>query len=101
LMSDHSGEANDPEARRIAADIQSIYDRLPADTRSMIVIPGANHFSFSDQMVTRPQTAVKLAQLVGVLRLEPRQGGPAAARHPPPAFFAPPPPPPPPREPAR
>lgn len=81
LMSDHSGEANDPEARRIAADIQSIYERLPADTRSMIVIPGANHFSFSDQMVTRPQTAVKLAQLVGVLRLEPRQGLATAADH--------------------
>jgi len=80
LLGDHSRE-NDPESRQVAADIQSIYDRLPADSRSMITIPGANHFSFSDQMVTRPQTAMKLVQLVGVLRLEPRQGLAVAADH--------------------
>jgi predicted dienelactone hydrolase len=81
LMSDHSGEASDPEARRIGADIQSIYDRLPADARSMVTLPGSNHFSFSDQMVTRPQTAMTLLHAVGVLKLEPRQGLAIAAEH--------------------
>ena len=81
LLSDHGGETSDPEARRIGADIQSIYDRLPADARSMVTIPGSNHFSFSDQMVTRPQTAMKLLQVVGVLKLEPRQGLAIAAEH--------------------
>jgi predicted dienelactone hydrolase len=80
LLGDH-GRENDPEAHQVGADIQSIYDRLPAETRSMITIPGANHFSFSDQMVTRPQTAMKLAQMAGVLRLEPRQGLAIAADH--------------------
>ncbi len=80
LMSDHGSET-DEESRGIEADIQSIYDRLPSDTRSMITIPGASHFSFSDQIVTRPQTAMKLARVVGVLRLEPRQGLAMAARH--------------------
>jgi len=80
LLSDHTRE-NDAESRQIGADIQSIYDRLPADTRSMVAIPGANHFSFSDQVVTRPQTAMQLLQLAGVLRLEPRQGLAIAADH--------------------
>jgi len=30
------------------ANIQSIYDRLPADGRLRVVISGANHFTFSD-----------------------------------------------------
>jgi len=47
LLSDHSGES-DPESRQIMANIQSIYDRLPADERLRVVIRGANHFTFSD-----------------------------------------------------
>jgi pimeloyl-ACP methyl ester carboxylesterase len=47
LMSDHSRES-DPESRQILANIQSIYDRLPADGRARIAIRGANHFMFSD-----------------------------------------------------
>ena len=38
----------DAEARRVGADIQSIYDRQPADRRLRIAIRGANHFLFSD-----------------------------------------------------
>lgn len=47
LLSDH-GEASDPTSRRIMADIQSIYDRLPASGRLRVEIRGANHFTFSD-----------------------------------------------------
>jgi pimeloyl-ACP methyl ester carboxylesterase len=47
LMSDHSREA-DPESAQIRANIQSIYDRLPAEGRVQIVIQGANHFLFGD-----------------------------------------------------
>ena len=47
LLSDHSSES-DPESRQIMANIQSIYDRLPADGRLRIAIRGANHFTFSD-----------------------------------------------------
>jgi predicted dienelactone hydrolase len=47
LLSDHSGES-DPDARRIMAEIRSIYDRLPANARAYVVIRGTNHFTFSD-----------------------------------------------------
>lgn len=48
LLSDHGDLSSDPEGRRIKADIQSIYDRLPSDGRLRIAIRGANHFTFSD-----------------------------------------------------
>jgi len=47
LLSDHSHESG-AESRRIAANIQSIYDRLPPNGRLRIAIRGANHFTFSD-----------------------------------------------------
>jgi predicted dienelactone hydrolase len=47
LLSDH-GNSSDPVTRQIEADIQSVYDRLPADGKVRIAIRGANHFLFSD-----------------------------------------------------
>lgn len=47
LLSDHSGESG-PEHDRVLADIRSVYDRLPPDSRHTVVLPGANHFGFSD-----------------------------------------------------
>jgi predicted dienelactone hydrolase len=40
--------SSDPESNRVKADIQAIYDRLPANGRQRIAIRGANHFTFSD-----------------------------------------------------
>jgi predicted dienelactone hydrolase len=47
LVSDHSHES-DPEVRQIMANLQSVYDRLPANGRLYVSIPGANHYFFSD-----------------------------------------------------
>ena len=47
LLSDH-GEASDPVSRQIEANIHSIYDRLPPESRVRVAIRGANHFTFSD-----------------------------------------------------
>ncbi|HEV2722018.1 MAG TPA: family membership [Thermoanaerobaculia bacterium] len=47
LLSDHRGESG-PEHDRVLADIKSVYDRLPPDGRGYVVLPGANHFGFSD-----------------------------------------------------
>jgi dienelactone hydrolase len=47
LLSDHR-KSSDAVSRQIGANIQSIYDRLPADGRLRIAIRGANHFLFSD-----------------------------------------------------
>lgn len=47
LLSDHSREP-DAHSGQIMSDIQSIYDRTPANERFFVTIRGANHFTFSD-----------------------------------------------------
>jgi predicted dienelactone hydrolase len=73
LLSDHSGEMTDPASRPVLAEIQSIYDRLPAG-RLYLVIRRANHFSFSDQILLNSQAAMKLLRLVGFGGLDGRRG---------------------------
>jgi predicted dienelactone hydrolase len=64
LLSDHGDFSSDAEVRRIQADIQSVYDRLPAEGRLRIAIRGANHFTFSDD-----GALLKSQILRGVLRV--------------------------------
>ncbi|MFN7995065.1 MAG: hypothetical protein U0Q18_15765 [Bryobacteraceae bacterium] len=73
LFSDHSREMADPESRQILAEVHSIYDRLP-DGRLYAVIRGANHFSFSDQILLNSQTVLGLLRLAGIGRLDGRRG---------------------------
>jgi predicted dienelactone hydrolase len=47
LLSDHGNES-DAQSVQIRSDIQSIYDRMPADRRLRVAIHGAFHFTFSD-----------------------------------------------------
>ncbi len=68
LLSHHSRESG-PEKSQIMANIQSIYDRLPADGRLRIMIRGANHFTFSDD-----GALLKSRLLRGVLRVTGRLG---------------------------
>jgi dienelactone hydrolase len=63
LVSDH-GRESDPESGQIMANIQSIYDHLPADRRAFIQIRGANHFLFSDD-----GALLKSHILLGTLRM--------------------------------
>jgi dienelactone hydrolase len=63
LLSDH-GKASDQVSRQIEANIQSIYDRLPPETRLRIEIRGANHFLFSDD-----GAVLKSRMFIGTLRL--------------------------------
>jgi dienelactone hydrolase len=60
LLSDH-GDLADPGDREVAADIRSIYDRLPSG-RLLVFIRGANHFSFSDQILLKSHLVVRLLQ---------------------------------------
>lgn len=69
VSSDH-GNRNDSADRRISGEIQSVFERLPAETRAAIVIEGADHFSFTDQLLTRS----RLIRTVMGVRLEPRRG---------------------------
>ena len=64
LLSDHGDFSADAETRQIKADIQSVYDRLPADGRLRIAIRGANHFTFSDD-----GALLKSRVMRGVLRI--------------------------------
>jgi dienelactone hydrolase len=73
LLSDHSAERADPASRQVLAEIQSIYDRLPAG-RLYLVIRKANHFSFSDQILLNSQVAMSLLRVAGVGGLDGRRG---------------------------
>jgi len=49
LMSDHNGESDD-ESRWVAANFESLYSQLPLNRTLRIMIRGANHFGFSDDL---------------------------------------------------
>jgi dienelactone hydrolase len=73
ILSDHSRELADLASRQIHADFESIYDRLPSG-RLFITIRGANHFSFSDQMLVKSHYVIGMMRLLGVGSLEGRRG---------------------------
>jgi predicted dienelactone hydrolase len=73
MLSDHSREQSDPASKQIGANIQSIYDRLP-NGRLFVTIRGANHFSFSDQMLLKSHYVIGLLHTLGVSRLDGRRG---------------------------
>jgi len=73
ILSDHSRELSDPASRRIGADIQSIYGRLP-NGRLLITIRGANHFSFSDEMLLKSHYFIGLLRMFGFGGLDGRRG---------------------------
>jgi hypothetical protein len=74
IMSDHSKETG-PEARNVKSDIESIYNKTPEGERWQVTIIGANHFSFSDQMLTMSPVFVSILQKLGMFGpLEKRRG---------------------------
>jgi dienelactone hydrolase len=73
LVSDHSRDLADPSSKQILADFRSIYDRLP-NGRQFVTIRGANHFSFSDQMLVKSQYVIGVMHTLGISRLESRRG---------------------------
>ena len=62
LLSDHGSES-DAVSRQVKANIQSIYDRLPADRRLQIKIQDASHFRFSDD-----GAMLKIPLIMGAMR---------------------------------
>ncbi len=73
ILSDHSRELSDPASKQILADFQSIYDRLP-NGRWFITIRGANHFSFSDQILLKSHFVLTLLRKFGIVGLDGRRG---------------------------
>jgi dienelactone hydrolase len=73
LLSDH-GAASDPVSRQIEANIQSIYDRLPADSRLRIAIRGANHFLFSDDgALLKSHIVLRTLRTLGIVGIDGRR----------------------------
>lgn len=73
LLSDHSRESG-PESRAIMANIQSIYDRLPANGRLLIKIRGANHFLFSDDgALLKSHIVMRTLRALGVVGIDGRR----------------------------
>jgi predicted dienelactone hydrolase len=71
LLSDHTGE---PGSAQILADVHAIYDRLPSGRRRLVVIPGANHFAFSDDGALLKSRVFRLfLRASGRLRIDSRQ----------------------------
>lgn len=64
LLSSQGDFSSDAENRQFRAEIQSVYDRLPADARLRVAIRGAGHFTFSDD-----GALVKSSVMRGALRL--------------------------------
>ncbi len=73
MLSDHSRDLADPASGQIGAHFQSIYDRLP-NGRVFITIRGANHFSFSDQMLLKSHYMIGVLRRLGFGSLEGRRG---------------------------
>jgi predicted dienelactone hydrolase len=75
LLSGNGDFSSDAEVRQIGADIQSVYERLPADSRLRIAIRGANHFTFSDDgALLKSHIVMGVLRVFGMLGIDgPRQ----------------------------
>src|SRR6202163_4305878 len=73
ILSDHSHDLPDSSSGQIHANFQSIYDRLP-NGRLFITIRGANHFSFSAQMLLKSRFMIGMLRRLGFGSLEGRRG---------------------------
>jgi pimeloyl-ACP methyl ester carboxylesterase len=73
ILGDHSHDLPDSASGQIHANFQSIYDRLP-NGRLFITIRGANHFSFSDQMLLKSHYVIRLLCMFGFGGLDGRRG---------------------------
>lgn len=69
------GRVSDSAVHEIFARIQSMYERLPVDSRRRITLIGSNHFSFSDQILLKSRLLLGMMHRMGVIGgLEGRRG---------------------------
>ena len=67
LLGDHSGEA---DADQTLAEMATILNRFPSETRLKTSIASANHFDFSDVGLVRPPGSVWLMRASGLLKMD-------------------------------
>lgn len=73
LLSDH-GEASDPISREITTDIRRAYHQQPIETRLLLSVRGAHHFTFSDHLLRRSLLISTALRLTGMLDIGARRG---------------------------
>lgn len=74
LLSGNGDFSSAAEVRQVKADIQSVYDRLPAGERLQVVIRGANHFTFNDDgALFKSQLIRGILRVIGVLGIDGRR----------------------------
>jgi len=56
-----------PDSADVLSQIQSMYARLPAQSRLRISLAGSNHFSFSDQILLKSQLLLAVMRRVGIM----------------------------------
>jgi dienelactone hydrolase len=62
------------ETRQVLANIQSIYDQLPAGGRLRIVVRGANHFLFSDDgALLKSHIVLRTLLMLGIVGIDGRR----------------------------
>ena len=64
ILSDHRKEAG-PEPPIVERKLESIYSKLPAGMGWQVMIEGANHFTFSDQMFTKSPVLIAALRTMG------------------------------------
>ncbi|MGB7758649.1 MAG: hypothetical protein WBL61_02410 [Bryobacteraceae bacterium] len=74
LLSGNGDFSSAAEIRQYQADIQSVYDRLPADGRLRVSIRGASHFTFSDDgALLKSHLVMGLFRVFGMLGIDGRR----------------------------
>lgn len=68
------GRDSGPEAARVLAEVHSMYARLPTGSRLGISLTGANHFTFTDQMLVKDPIPLTILRHVGAIRLSGTRG---------------------------
>ena len=75
ILSDHRKEEAGPEPTVVEGKMESMYSKLPVETRWQAMIDGANHFTFSDQMFTKSPVMIAGLRMIGVMgSLKKRRG---------------------------
>ncbi|HEU4601823.1 MAG TPA: hypothetical protein VFS24_07635 [Steroidobacteraceae bacterium] len=73
VLSEHDDRSS--EGSVVMKQIDSVFGRLPAASRLMVILKGSNHLSFSDQILLKSQVLIGTAQRLHLIGgLEPRRG---------------------------
>lgn len=71
LTGSHAGERK-ADVERIEARLRAVFERVPPSERWWVEIPGANHFGFSDMLLSLGRPTQRILLTFGLLKIDPR-----------------------------